>query len=292
MRPSASCTATTSPKFPGLIKPLIGNTTPDAVVQPQSEEELAELATWAMDNNVPLTPRGKATSGYGGAIPVKKGIVVDFYRMNKVLGIDPDGRTATVQAGVVWEKLDKELAKHGLTLRLYPSSYPSSTVGGWLAQGGAGIGSYEAGWFCSNVVSARVVLPDGTAKEFSGPELDLISEAEGTTGLISQVTIRIQPLEKLEVVAISCPNAHDVQRLMQSIIDEKLPIWSVLFTNPRMAEMRNKAPQQEHYGHYDEEKVTLPISYIIILTFRAKDSQDVARQAPENDGGLPWREAE
>ena len=161
-------------EIPGLIKPLIGDTTPDAVVQPQSEEELVELATWAMDNNVPLTPRGKATSGYGGAIPIKKGIVVDFYRMNKVVRIDPDGRTATVQAGVVWEKLDKELAKHGLTLRLYPSSYPSSTVGGWLAQGGAGIGSYEAGWFCNNVISARVVLPDGTVKEFSGPDLDLI----------------------------------------------------------------------------------------------------------------------
>jgi Fe-S oxidoreductase/FAD/FMN-containing dehydrogenase len=268
-------------EIPGLIKPLIGNTTPDAVVQPQSEEELAELATWAMDNNVPLTPRGKATSGYGGAIPVKKGIVVDFYRMNKVLAIDPEGRTATVQAGVVWEKLDKELAKHGLTLRLYPSSYPSSTVGGWLAQGGAGIGSYEAGWFCSNVVSARVVLPDGTAKEFSGPELDLISEAEGTTGLISQVAIRVQPLEKLEVMAVSCPDAHDVQRLMQSIVDGKLPIWSVLFTNPRMAELRNKAPRQEHYGHYDEEKVTLPISYIVILTFRAKDSRDVAGKLPK-----------
>src|SRR5512137_1627972 len=192
-------------EIPSLIKPLIGDTTPDAVVQPQSEEELAELVKWAMDNNVPLTPRGKATSGYGGAIPVKKGIVVDFYRMNKVVRIDPDGRTATVQAGVVWEKLDKDLAKHGLMLRLYPSSYPSSTVGGWLAQGGAGIGSYEAGWFCENVISARVVLPDGTVREFAGPELDLIAEAEGTTGLISQVTIRVQPLEKLEVLAISCP---------------------------------------------------------------------------------------
>src|SRR5512136_2488055 len=222
-------------EIPSLIKPLIGHTTPDAVVQPQSEEELAELVKWAMDNNVPLTPRGKATSGYGGAIPVRKGIVVDFYRMNKVVRVDPDGRTATVQAGVVWEKLDKELAKHGLTLRLYPSSYPSSTVGGWLAQGGAGIGSYESGWFCNNVVSARVVLPDGTVKEFAGPDLDLIAEAEGTTGLISEVTIRVQPLEKLDVLAVSCPGASDAQQFMQSIMDEKLPLWSVLFINPRMA---------------------------------------------------------
>jgi FAD/FMN-containing dehydrogenase len=179
-------------EIPSLIKPLIGDTTPDAVVQPQSEEELMELVKWAVKNDVRLTPRGKATSGYGGAIPIKKGIVVDFYRMNRVVRIDPDGRTATVQAGVVWEKLDKELARQGLTLRLYPSSYPSSTVGGWLAQGGAGIGSYEAGWFCSNVISARVVLADGQVKEFSGPEIDLIAEAEGTTGLISQMTVRVQ----------------------------------------------------------------------------------------------------
>lgn len=267
-------------EIPGLIKPLIGDTTPDAVVQPQSEQELAELATWAMDNNIPLTPRGKATSGYGGAIPIRKGIVIDFYRMNKILRIDPNGLTATVEAGVVWEKLDKELAKHGLTLRLYPTSYPSSTVGGWLAQGGAGIGSYEAGWFCNNVVGARVVLLDGTVKDFSGPELDLIAEAEGTTGLVSRVTIRVQPREKLDVMAISCPKAHDVQRLMQSMVDEKLPLWSVLFINPRMAELRNKAPQQEHYGHYDEEKILLPVSYIVILAFRSKDSQNVTGKLP------------
>ena len=256
-------------EIPSLIKPLVGETTPDAVVQPESEEELVELVKWAVKNGVRLTPRGKATSGYGGAIPVKKGVVVDFYRMNKIVRIDPDGRTAAVQAGVVWEKLDRELARHGLTLRLYPSSYPSSTAGGWLAQGGAGIGSYEAGWFCTNVISARVVLPDGQVKEFSGPELDLVAEAEGTTGLISQMTIRVQLREKLDLMAISCPDAHDVQRLMQSFIDESLPIWSVLFINPRMAELRNKSPMQEHYGHYDEEKVLLPISYIIILAFRS-----------------------
>ena len=266
-------------EIPSLIKPLVGDTTPDAVVQPVSEEELVELVTWAARNNVPLTPRGKATSGYGGAIPVKKGIVVDFYRMNQVVRIDPDALTATVQAGMVWESLDRKLAGKGLTLRLYPSSYPSSTVGGWLAQGGAGIGSYESGWFCDNVVSARVVLPDGSVKDFSGPELGLIAEAEGTTGLISQVTIRVQPLEPLEVWAVSCPGANDVQQFMQSIMDDKLPLWSVLFINPRMAELRNKAPQKEHYGHL-EEKVSLPISYVVILAFRARDSAEVASRLP------------
>ena len=185
--------------MPGIIKPFVGNTVPDAVVQPENEAELVELVRWAMENRIPLTPRGKASSGYGGVLPIKHGIVVDFYRMKKVKEIDAEKLTATVEAGVVWERLDKELAKKDLTLRLYPSSYPAATVGGWLAQGGAGIGSYEAGWFADNVVSAKVVLPDGSIEEFTGDDLNLVSQAEGITGLISEVTLKVQPDEELEV---------------------------------------------------------------------------------------------
>jgi FAD/FMN-containing dehydrogenase len=180
--------------MPKLIQPLVGNTIPDAVVQPENESQLVELVQWAAQNGLPLTPRGKGSSGYGGAIPVKKGIVVDFYWMKNVLELDPENLIVTVEPGITWEMLDRELAKHGLTLRLYPTSYPSSSAGGWLAQGGAGIGSYEYGWFVDNVVSARVVLPSGEVREFSGQDLELISDAEGTTGFISQVTLRVRPL--------------------------------------------------------------------------------------------------
>ncbi|MCS7222709.1 MAG: FAD-binding and (Fe-S)-binding domain-containing protein [Anaerolineae bacterium] len=267
--------------IPSLIRPILGNTIPDAVVQPQTEEELVELVRWASENGVPLTPRAKASSGYGGVLPVKQGVVVDFYRMNRIIQIDPHAQTATVQAGVVWEKLDRALQKHGLTLRLYPTSYPASTVGGWLAQGGAGIGSYEAGWFRDNVVSARVVLPNGTVREFTGDDLDLISDAEGITGLISQVTVRVQPLEELEVVSIGCPDAYGLQRLLQSFADEKLPIWSLVFINPRMAELKNRAPLLEHHGHPVEERVLLPASYIVTLAFRKRDHQTIMDRLPE-----------
>ncbi|MFA5056425.1 MAG: FAD-binding and (Fe-S)-binding domain-containing protein [Dehalococcoidia bacterium] len=261
--------------MPSLIKPLIGNTVPEAVVQPQTEEELVELVRWANENRIPLTPRGKASSGYGGVLPVNKSVVVDFYRMNKIIKIDREARSATVQSGVVWEKLDRELVKQGLTLRLYPTSYPASTVGGWLAQGGAGIGSYEMGWFPDNVVSARVVLPDGAIKEFTGEDLKLIADAEGTTGLISEVTVRLKPLEELGIISIGCPDAHDMQQVIQAIIDAKLPIWSMMFINPRMAEMKNKAPLREHYGHPAEERVLLPAAYITTLAFREQDRQQV-----------------
>ena len=147
--------------IPNLVKPVIGNTTPAAVIQPETEEELVEIVKWAYQEGIPLTPRAKASSGYGGTIPVKKGIVIDFYRMKTIVSVDRETQMVTVQAGMTWENLDTEVKKKGLTLRLYPTSYPSSTAGGWLAQGGAGIGSYEYGYYKENVVSARVVLHSG-----------------------------------------------------------------------------------------------------------------------------------
>ena len=56
-------------EIPSLIKPIVGSTVPEAVVQPSSEEELVALVHWAQENRVALTPRGRATSGYGGALP-------------------------------------------------------------------------------------------------------------------------------------------------------------------------------------------------------------------------------
>ncbi len=266
--------------IPALVRPLIGDTTPDAVVQPENEEELVELVKWAHEKKIPLTPRGKATSGYGGAIPVRKGIVADFYRMKDVIGVDKDKLTATVQPGISWEQLDRKLAPLKFTLRLYPTSYPSSTVGGWLAQGGAGIGSYEYGYFRENMVSARVVLPTGEIRVFTGDDLDMVSEAEGITGFISEVTLKIQALEDLDVTALACPDAHDLQKLVNSIVEAKLPIWSMVFINPRMAEMKNRAPLMEHGGHPAEERVLLPAAYVLTLAFRKKDGETIHSALP------------
>ena len=245
------------------------------MVQPENERELVELVKWAGQNSVPLTPRGKASSGYGGVLPVKAGVVVDFYRMSKIVRIDPEKLTATIEGGVVWEKLDRELAKQHLALKLYPTSYPSSTAGGWLAQGGAGIGSYESGWFRDNVISARVVAPHGGVGNLPGADLDLISDACGTTGFISEMTIRIKPLEEMDVVAVGSPTARDLQGLAEFVVRKDVPIWSLAFINPKMAELKNKTPLAEHNGHEAEERMLLPETYITILAFRKKDRDAV-----------------
>ncbi len=262
--------------MPSLISPIIGDTSPEAVVQPQSLEELSKLARWASENGIPLTPRGKATSGYGGAIPVKNGVVVDFYRLGRVLAVDPEQCTAEVEAGAVWEKIDGELARHGLTLRLYPTSYPSATAGGWLAQGGAGIGSYRWGWFGENVESAMIVLPSGEVREVSAADLDVVSGACGITGLIYSLKIRVMKAEELAFRCAALPDAGSMQSLLTELADSDLPVWSVMFINPTMADLKNRSPIQEHYGHPVEERVILPVKYIVNLAFPADHAAEVA----------------
>jgi Fe-S oxidoreductase/FAD/FMN-containing dehydrogenase len=260
--------------IPAMIKPFIGRTTPDTVVQPETAGELSKLASRARGHGVPLVPRGKATSGYGGAVPTRGGIVVDMRRMDKVIEVDRDAGEVRVQAGMTWQALDRALAADGLTLRLYPSSYPSSTVGGWLAQGGAGFGSYQYGYFRENVLAATVVLPGGEIREVSGSELDMFSEAEGITGLIADVSLKVQPLQEVDVVALSCDTPVKLQQLMTSLVASPAPLWSVMFINPRMAEMKNRTPAPASHGAEGSE-VVLPESYIAVITYRAGDASEV-----------------
>ena len=172
--------------MPPLVTPFVKAGLPGAIVRPESEEQLANILRLARDAKVPVVARGGATSGYGGALPHKGALVIDMSGWNKVVDIDADAQTVTCQPGVIWEELDTQLGKKGLTLRMYPSSYPSSTVGGMLAQGGSGFGSYEYGTFKENVTAARVVDVNGQAHEYEGQQLqDLVADAEGTTGVIT-----------------------------------------------------------------------------------------------------------
>ena len=266
--------------IPSLMKPLVGNTTPGAVVQPTKEEQVIDLVRWAAAGKIPLTPRGKASSGYGGAIPVKKGIVVDFYWMKNVLSVDKNNLTVTVEPGITWEKLEDALKPHDLALRLYPTSAPSSTVGGWLAQGGAGIGSYRYGFFAENVVSARVVLPTGEVREFSGEDLQLIADAEGITGFITQVTVQVQEDFEPSVVAVAFPNPHTMAAAMQELVESELPVWSAVFINPKMAELKNRAPVMMHHGHPAEHKVLLPAAYTVTIAMRDDEREAVMAKLP------------
>jgi Fe-S oxidoreductase/FAD/FMN-containing dehydrogenase len=268
--------------FPKLVRPVVGNTMPAAVVRPRNEAELLDLVRVANAEGMPLVPRGMATSGYGGVLPIKGGLVVDFFDMHGILDIDSDNLAVTVEPGVIWSHLEEELAKHNLSLCLYPSSARSSTVGGWLAQGGAGYGSFEYGWFRENVVSARVVLPTGEVRQFTGDELNLISDAEGTTGLISQVTLRVRELDDEEVIGARFATPASLAVALEQIADQGVPLWSVTFTNPQMSRLKNQFPPKlEHGEPVEEERPVLPEEYIALFVYPGSRRDEVTQPLRE-----------
>src|SRR5581483_11768644 len=235
-------------------------------------EQVARLVAWAEAEGVPLVPRGKGSSGYGGAVPVYGGLVLDLTRLRGVVALDAARQVVTVRAGTVWKDLETELARHGLALRLYPTSAPGSTVGGWLAQGGAGIGSFAYGWFKENVVAARVVEGDGATRLLEGDALERVADAEGTTGIITEVSLRVRPLATLEQTMVAFADAAQLGVALRRVTEEELPIWSVSFLNPTMARLKNAGPPKTHHGHPLPGGPLLPQDrYLTLFVYAAAD---------------------
>jgi Fe-S oxidoreductase/FAD/FMN-containing dehydrogenase len=272
--------------LPALVKTVIGNTDPAAVVKVRKEEDAVKLLKFANRYKIPVVPRAGASSGYGGVIPTKGGIVADVTTLNKIIGIDIEGQKAVVESGITWEKLERKLNEKGLSLRTLPSSAPSSTVGGWLAQNGAGYGSYEYGWGYESMEKARVILPTGEIREFSGPELKKIIGTMGTTGIITEITLKVRKLEERKAISASFSSASALKKAVEIIKGKKIPVWSISFLNPAWADMKNKAPRKLHYGEIvDKDRPVLPVAYV--ATFMYPASRDISglREAIESAGG-------
>ncbi len=257
--------------MPKLVKPFVPAGTAGAVVRPMTEDDVVDLMKLATRESLKVVPRGWATSGYGGILPVDGAIVADMSGMASVLSVDRVNMTATVQASAIWEQTERELNKDGLALALYPSSTPSSGAAGWLAQGGAGFGSYEYGTFKENVVSARMVLPNGEVKFFEGAELqNYVADAEGITGIITELTFKIRALEPEVHRAVAFTDARSIGAALSAISTQKLPIWSITFLNPESLRLKKQLPHR--HGHpwemaHEHVEPVLPEAYIAVIAY-------------------------
>lgn len=271
--------------LPYLIKPFVPVGLAGAVVRPISEEEIVQLVQLVAAEKLKLVARGSSTSGYGGVLPAKGAIVVDMSAMNQVLHTDGEKKVVTVQSGIIWEQLQKQLNKDGLDLRLYPTSLPASTVGGWLAQGGSGFGSFEFGDFKENVLAAKVILPSAEIRTFSGPELaDFIADAEGITGLITEVTLAVRQLEADVHRTFAFKDAQTISAALNAIAKKQLPIWSITFLNPESLRLKRKMPHK--HGHPYEEAnphfvPELPVAYVALVAYPESRRQAIDKELAE-----------
>lgn len=261
--------------MPSLIGPFVNTGTAGAVVRPRTEDDIVAILRKAGEHAVPVVPRAASTSGYGGVQPREGALVMDVSGLDRILSVDAETLEVTCEAGAVWEDIAYEIRAQGLDLCMYPSSFPSSTVGGWLAQGGSGFGSYEYGLFKENVLRARVVLPDGSVRECADEELrDGIADAEGITGVITQVTFKARPLEETEVRLMSFPSIEALDKGLTLIRERELPMWSVSFLNPTSVRLKRALPGRRchEYEKAEQERLAaiergLPESYLVMIAF-------------------------
>lgn len=165
-----------------------------AVVFPASTAEVSEIMKYAYQNGIPITPRGEGTNLVGSTVPLEGGIVLDLSQMNRVIEIDRDTMTATVEPGVLLGKLQSLVESHGLFYPPDPGDKESS-IGGNISTNAGGMRAVKYGVTRDYVRGLELVLPNGdiitvgskNVKDSSGLSLkNLIIGSEGTLAIIKK----------------------------------------------------------------------------------------------------------
>ncbi len=183
-------------KDAGLLR---GN--PTVVVLPESTDEIVGIMHVARRHDLPVVPRGAGTGLASGAIATEPAIMVAATRIRRILDIDPVGRTAWVEPGVVNVDLSRATRPYGLHFAPDPASQTASTIGGNVATGAGGPHCLAEGTTTGHVLAVELVTGDGDVVTLGSeapdpPGLDLRAVAvgsEGTLGIVTKVLVRLLP---------------------------------------------------------------------------------------------------
>ncbi|GAN98545.1 FAD dependent oxidoreductase [Komagataeibacter xylinus NBRC 13693] len=200
-----------------------------AVVMPRTTDDVLDIARAARRHNVPLTVRGGGTGNYGQAVPLQQGVIVDMTEMNRVLKVEHG--VARVQAGANILALDRELRGQGLEIRMFPSTKRTASIGGFYCGGSGGIGSVRWGGLSNpgNLLGARLVslAAEPEVQDLRGREVFCLQHAYGTTGIVTEVDVPVEPVIAWQDLAIGFADfaaaaAFGRSLAMQPGIDRKL----------------------------------------------------------------------
>jgi len=178
-----------------ILKSELDHVSADLIVSPKNEGEIADILRAAHRLKIPVTPRGSGTGNYGQAMPLAGGIVLNLAEMNKVRAIKP-GRVVA-EPGAVLAKIDAETRASGQELRMFPSTYATASLGGFVAGGSGGVGSINWGGLrdFGNILRLRVLTMEAEprALELTGEDLHKAAHAYGTNGVIVEVEAPLAP---------------------------------------------------------------------------------------------------
>ncbi len=176
---------------------------PEAIVFPESDEQISQIMKLANEVPFNVVPRGAGTGLSGGSIPVQNSLVVVMTRWNKILEVDTRNLTVTVEPGVTTAKIQSEVEKFGLFYPPDPGSMNVCTIGGNVANNSGGLRGLKYGVTKNYVLGTEMILPNGdllktggkNVKDVAGYNLrDFIVGSEGTIGIITKILLKLIPL--------------------------------------------------------------------------------------------------
>ncbi len=204
---------------------------PEVLVRVRSTQEVSAVMKLAFDRTIPVTVRGSGTGLVGAAVPLHGGILLETTKMNKILKLDSNNLTVTVQPGVLLMELAAFAEENDF---LYPPDpgEKSATIGGNISTNAGGMRAVKYGVTRDYVRSLTVVLPNGeiqtfgaaVAKNSSGYSLkDLIIGSEGTLAIICEAVLKLVPLPKVSVsLLVPFPDMKTAIEAVPHIIRSKV----------------------------------------------------------------------
>ncbi len=205
---------------------------PQAVVFAESEAEVARVVALCAQHRVPVIPYGAGSSLEGHLLAVQGGISLDVLRMNRVLRVDAEDLTVTVQPGVTRKQLNEALKHEGLFFPIDPGA--DASLGGMAATRASGTNAVRYGTMRENVLALRFVNANGAIvrtgsrakKSSAGYDLTrLLIGSEGTLGVITELTVKVHPLpEAVSAAVCSFPSIDAAVRTAIQIIQIGVPI--------------------------------------------------------------------
>ncbi|HIW33943.1 MAG TPA: FAD-binding protein [Candidatus Paenibacillus intestinavium] len=205
---------------------------PDGVIYPETTEQVCAIMKIASNHLIPIITRGSGTNLCGGTTPSQGGIVMVMHRMNKIIEVDMENLTATVQPGIITGQFITHVEAMGLFYPPDPSSMKISTIGGNIAECSGGLRGLKYGTTKDYVLGLTAVLPNGSVihtggkltKDVAGYDLTkLLVGSEGTLAVITEAILKLIPQPKTKKTMIAMyKDIYGAARTVSSIIKQQI----------------------------------------------------------------------